>query len=164
MLLRFLHIDLLGAAGPAARVPSRVGNELEAVLGSTHLNGSAVVVPSLDTSKGDANGGSADGEMVEALVNAGSAVVIIGLMLLVLGVFFIVRRRMGGPAFLLGKSTAGIRSSRREEPSHELDELVDGAEYGGDFEDEEAGRRGAGGEVIFGVGSDDEEEGKKSRR
>ncbi|GAA5861536.1 hypothetical protein JCM1840_005403 [Sporobolomyces johnsonii] len=42
MFLRFIGVSLLSAAGPAAQVPSRIGNEQEAVLGSTHPNGTAL--------------------------------------------------------------------------------------------------------------------------
>lgn len=148
MLLRFLHIDLLRAAGPAAQVPSRVGNELEAVLGSTHLNGSALIAPPGDLGKGEVRD-------EEGIGGASSALGIIALLLAVLGVFWIVRRRMGGPAFLIG--TSGGRGRREGGGTHELEELVEGGEYG----DVEEGR----GEVIFGVGSDEEEEGKgKGRR
>lgn len=42
MLLRFVGVSLLSAAGPAAQVPSRIGNEIPAVLGSTHPNGTAL--------------------------------------------------------------------------------------------------------------------------
>lgn len=42
MLLRFVGASLLSAAGPAARVPSRIGNEIPAVLGSTRPDGSSL--------------------------------------------------------------------------------------------------------------------------
>jgi len=37
-----MQVDTLHAAGPAARVPSRIGKETEAVLGATHPNGTTV--------------------------------------------------------------------------------------------------------------------------
>ncbi|SCV68627.1 BQ2448_748 [Microbotryum intermedium] len=42
MLLRFLDVNLLGAAGSSARVPSKVGDEVEAVVGETKIDGTAV--------------------------------------------------------------------------------------------------------------------------
>ncbi|GAA5870014.1 hypothetical protein JCM3774_004337 [Rhodotorula dairenensis] len=52
MLLRFVGASLLSAAGPAAQVPSRIGNEIPAVLGSTRPDGSSL------------NGTLADGTLV----------------------------------------------------------------------------------------------------
>lgn len=40
--VRFMQVDTLHAAGPAARVPSRIGSETEAVLGATHPNGTTI--------------------------------------------------------------------------------------------------------------------------
>lgn len=37
-----MQVDTLHAAGPAARVPSRIGKETEAVLGATHPNGTTL--------------------------------------------------------------------------------------------------------------------------
>lgn len=37
-----MQVDTLHAAGPAARVPSRIGQETEAVLGATHPNGTTI--------------------------------------------------------------------------------------------------------------------------
>ncbi|GAA6021357.1 hypothetical protein JCM11491_004759 [Sporobolomyces phaffii] len=43
MLLRFMAVDTLGSAGPAAQIPSRVGaSELDTILGSTRPNGSSL--------------------------------------------------------------------------------------------------------------------------
>ncbi|GAA5887520.1 hypothetical protein JCM5296_002604 [Sporobolomyces johnsonii] len=42
MLLRFMQVDTLRAAGAAAKVPSRVGTEAETVLGATHPNGTTL--------------------------------------------------------------------------------------------------------------------------
>ena len=42
MLLRFIGIDTLGAAGPTALIPSRLGGEREAVVGETSPDGSTL--------------------------------------------------------------------------------------------------------------------------
>ncbi|KAM0755570.1 alpha/beta-hydrolase [Meredithblackwellia eburnea MCA 4105] len=42
MLLRFMQVDTLRAAGQAAKVPSQVGNEANTVLGATHPDGSTL--------------------------------------------------------------------------------------------------------------------------
>lgn len=42
MLLRFMAVDTLYAAGEAARVPSRIGEENESVLSPTHPNGTTL--------------------------------------------------------------------------------------------------------------------------
>ena len=50
MVLRFMGVDTLHAAGHAAVIPSRIGHETEAVLGATRPDGSAIspVVPDTD--------------------------------------------------------------------------------------------------------------------
>ncbi|GAA5912118.1 hypothetical protein JCM6882_003058 [Rhodosporidiobolus microsporus] len=108
MFLRFVGVSLLSAAGPAAQVPSRIGSEQEAVLGSTHPNGTA-----LDTTNaagaglGGANTGQADASIgvdgttkaftsdgtLESLVNASSALVLVALMGAALALFMWYRRR-----------------------------------------------------------------------
>ncbi|KDE04968.1 hypothetical protein, variant [Microbotryum lychnidis-dioicae p1A1 Lamole] len=124
MLLRFLDVNLLGAAGSSARVPSKVGDEVEAVVGETKIDGTAVTGSDgvrleeggtgsktdaldktnvgvggsdLDKSAGSGLGMGAGGTSpaaVEGLVNVGSALVIIIIMTLSLGVFLLVRSRM----------------------------------------------------------------------
>ncbi|GAA5876309.1 hypothetical protein JCM3774_003719 [Rhodotorula dairenensis] len=42
MLLRFLQVDTMHSAGSAARIPSRIGSEVETVLGATHPNGTSL--------------------------------------------------------------------------------------------------------------------------
>ncbi|GAA5887724.1 hypothetical protein JCM6882_001510 [Rhodosporidiobolus microsporus] len=42
MLLRFMQVDTLNAAGSAAKIPSRIGSQPEVVLGATHPNGSTL--------------------------------------------------------------------------------------------------------------------------
>ncbi|KAK4050424.1 Cell death protease [Microbotryomycetes sp. JL201] len=128
MLLRFVGVDLLGAAGPAAQVPSRVGDEQEAVLGETHPNGTAVapntsglsdsIDSTVDLKDGPPNvDGSASSSSifhtsstVETIANVGSALVIVALMGLGLVIFFVIKRRISNRAAgssIIGSSPFG---------------------------------------------------------
>lgn len=185
MLLRFLGVDLLGAAGPAAQVPSKVGDEQEAVLGETHPNGTAVLGANgglsgmvgengelVSIGAGGKNGGG--GGALEALVNVGSALVILALMGLGLAVFLVVRRRMNrrkrphGRKASLGRGLSVGESTEEEgEGQHELEVLVDGEEeeYGEGYADDRKGKgRLRDQEEIFGLGEEDEESGEEDRR
>lgn len=42
MVLRFMAVDTLHAAGSAAKIPSRIGDEIPAVLGATAVNGTTL--------------------------------------------------------------------------------------------------------------------------
>ena len=175
MLLRFLNVDLLGAAGPAAQVPSRVGDEQEAVLGETHPNGTAVQDSAGGLAGALESGAAAvgaTGSTLEALVNVGSAIVIIAVMGLALAIFLVFRRRMSrrrkaGRRVSTGRGQPVGDSTEEEGGQHELDELVgdDGKDYEESFADEK-GRRGRRDveEEIFGVGDDDEEDSDSGRR
>lgn len=166
MLLRFLEVDLLGAAGPAAQVPSRVGDEQEAVLGETHPNGTAVL-DSAGGLTGKVEDGiaaiGATGGTLEALVNVGSAIVIIAVMALALAVFYIIRKRMhrrrkSGRRVSTGRGLAVGESTEEEgEGQHELDDLVGHEEYA----DEKGRRRDE--EEIFGVGDDEDSDSGRRR-
>ncbi|KPV77963.1 uncharacterized protein RHOBADRAFT_50486 [Rhodotorula graminis WP1] len=118
MLLRFVGVSLLSAAGPAAQVPSRIGNEIPAVLGSTHPNGTALsdgetyasgseldALPAAgaeDGSSSSSGGGKSTGGLLsgssdaalEGLVNASSALVLVALMGAAFALFLCVRRRV----------------------------------------------------------------------
>ena len=175
MLVRFLNIDLLGAAGPAAQVPSRVGNEQEAVLGETHPNGTAVPSFPLDGTTNPALSSPLDPfaseSALEALVNAGSAIFIIILMLLAAIGFFCVRKRLrrsAGTMFGSGHSrsvSSGGRGGRAlprdDDEANELDELVERGEGGDErvYRDEDKGKGVE--RVIFNLGEEDEEEERK---
>lgn len=163
MLLRFLNVDLLGAAGPAAQVPSRVGDEQEAVLGETHPNGTAVL-DSAGASSGSledaaASIGASTGAL-EALVNVGSAIVIVAVMGLALAIFLVFRRRMNRRRKASRRvSTAAMESTEEEgEGQHELDELVGNEER---YVDEKGRRMDE--EEIFGVGDDDDSDSGRRR-
>ncbi|GJN92002.1 hypothetical protein Rhopal_005030-T1 [Rhodotorula paludigena] len=121
MFLRFVGVSLLSAAGPAAQVPSRIGNEIPAVLGSTHPNGTALSsLEGLDPSELDASTGKSDSDgsstgsgsssggsgslfglgagdtVLEGLVNASSALVLVALMAAAFAGFLWFRRRTRG--------------------------------------------------------------------
>lgn len=151
MLLRFIGVNLLGAAGPAAQVPSKIGDEQEAVLGETHPNGTAVtgtsgavLVGDVSDSKsttGTTKGSGSSGDPFEALANVGSALIILAIMGVGLVLFFFVRRRLRWR-----KGSSGAHHSRsgslgrgqavpQDSDDHELEELVDEQEDD-DFEDE----------------------------
>lgn len=178
MLVRFLNIDLLGAAGPAAQVPSRVGNEQEAILGETHPNGTAVPSFPLDGSTNPALSTPIDPlaseGALEALVNAGSAIFIIVLMLLAGIGFFCIRKRLRrstGTMFGAGHSrstSSGGRGGRAlprdDEEANELEELVERGEGNGNgdervYRDDDKGKGVE--RVIFNLGEEDEEEERK---
>lgn len=185
MLLRFLGVSLLGAAGPAAQVPSKVGDEQEAVLGETHPNGTAVTngpgvaLSGQDSETKEAGSSSASGgdgfEPFEALANVGSALIILALMAIGLFAFFMVRKRINrrrGPGGALShgrKASLGRgQAVPQESDDHELEELVEEDEE--DFVDEDLGpddkdRRIRDEEAnVFGIGSDDEDDTRRHRR
>ncbi|BGP58777.1 Cell death protease [Rhodotorula toruloides] len=116
MFLRFIGVSLLSAAGPAAQVPSRIGNEIPAVLGSTLPNGTAIDSSSsggLSAEKqldGVSSGSSGDSSSLglnsgggklgyggdaalEGLVHASSALVLVALMAAAFALFLWFRRR-----------------------------------------------------------------------
>ncbi|GAA5860300.1 hypothetical protein JCM8547_003456 [Rhodosporidiobolus lusitaniae] len=118
MFLRFIGVSLISAAGPAAQVPSRVGTEQEAVLGSTHPNGTALLLDGSSSSSssdaaaagqkevlladgttggesgkaGEGKGLGGDGAL-EGLVHASSALVLVALMGAAFALFLWFRRR-----------------------------------------------------------------------
>ncbi|GAA5899241.1 S10 family peptidase [Sporobolomyces salmoneus] len=113
MFLRFIGVsdEFLNAAGPAATIPSRIGSEREAVLGSTLPNGTALGDALSDPERiekliaGEGGGVGSDGKSltdglngsaIEGLVNASSAIVLILIMILAFGGFIFLRRKFGG--------------------------------------------------------------------
>ncbi|GAA5923503.1 uncharacterized protein JCM15063_003667 [Sporobolomyces koalae] len=110
MFLRFIGVadEFLNAAGPAATIPSRIGSEREAVLGSTHPNGTAIgdialgsqagshELDKVGNAAGDKDGGTLgdlNGTAIEGLVNASSAIVLVLIMLVAVGGFVFFRRK-----------------------------------------------------------------------
>jgi carboxypeptidase D len=97
MLLRFMNTDFMSAAGSAARVPSRIGAEQEAVIGTTSPNGTAIkaddstgTIPALDAS----STALAAQNSLTAYYNAGSAAVLLFLLAAVAAIFFCLRSKL----------------------------------------------------------------------
>ncbi|GAA6011719.1 hypothetical protein JCM11491_000728 [Sporobolomyces phaffii] len=126
MFLRFIGVsdEFLNAAGPAATIPSRIGSEREAVLGSTLPNGTALSDTTLGAGDAGAEGGGSGpgsagheldhaassltdaakssgalaglpGTSLEGLVNASSAIVLVVIMAVAVAAFACFRRKFG---------------------------------------------------------------------
>lgn len=74
MLLRFLQVDTMHSAGSAAVIPSRIGSEVETVLGATHPNGTSLS----DLLKFASGGAGAQDELGTGSVEGGGRIVIGG--------------------------------------------------------------------------------------
>lgn len=74
MLLRFLQVDTMHSAGSAARIPSRIGSEVETVLGATHPNGTSLS----DLLRLASPGTSDQGELGSGSAAAGGGEIVIG--------------------------------------------------------------------------------------
>jgi carboxypeptidase D len=97
MLLRFMDTDFMSAAGSAAKVPSRIGAEQEAVIGTTSPNGTAInpedlteVLPALDAT----TTAKATDNSLTAYYNAGSAAILLLLLAAVAAIFFCLRAKV----------------------------------------------------------------------
>lgn len=120
MLLRFTRTDMISAAGGAAKVPSRVGEEQEAIINETHLNGTAIDDLASSTSENldslpETVKSGAD-SVREAYYNAGSAAIILLLLLAVGAIFFCLRARLRKDAAMrpdLGYYEAQPQQSRK---------------------------------------------------
>lgn len=166
MFLRFIGVsdEFLNAAGPAATIPSRIGSEREAVLGSTHPNGTALgnspsnpdsisggqVEKLLDGGRGSDGKSSAidgmTGSTIEGLVNASSAIVLVFIMVIALGGFIFFRRKFG----------SRNKFNRREGGWGALGGVTGGASRGKHSRVESLGR--GGGMGLGGAGESTEEE------
>lgn len=96
MLSRFIGTDYFSAAGASAKVPSRIGNEQAAIIGETHLNGSALDSTSQKQST-DLDGtqpldGKPENPVADAYYNIGAAILILFVLILA-GAAFIWRQR-----------------------------------------------------------------------
>lgn len=93
MLSRFLGTDYFVAAGASAKVPSRIGNEQEAIIGETHLNGSALD-SSASTQKQttELEDGANPKPITDAYYNIGAALLVLFIIILI-GLGFIWRQR-----------------------------------------------------------------------
>lgn len=100
MLLRFMNTDFLSAAGGAAKIPSRVGEEQEAIVGETHPNGTslhggpddAAALAAIDKAGGSEPGTGAEA-VRQAYYNAGSAALLVLLVLACAAIFLYLRAR-----------------------------------------------------------------------
>lgn len=156
MLLRFLGMDFLAAAGPASTVPSRVGDEKESILGAVHPDGTAInstaataggslsTIPKVDDTVVETRP-TTDSPFSESFYNAGSAGVILILVAAAVGVFLCYRRRLrragkGDFASALSSAAGGLRprgssvgrgkhQALPDDGPHELDELVVDGDY-----------------------------------
>ena len=94
MLIRFMSADLIMAAGPAAKVPSRIGSETEAVISETHVNGTALGAETVVDPLAPVPAKSGAETVREAYYNVGSAAVILFLVLCCVGIFFYLRSKV----------------------------------------------------------------------
>lgn len=98
MLLRFQGTDFLSAAGSAAKVPSRVGAQQDAVVGQTVKNGSLVMTSNgVPVTSGDSAGHRevpAEASSTAAYYNLGSALLVILLLGVVGMIFYTLRKKV----------------------------------------------------------------------
>lgn len=128
-----MDTDFIEAAGSAAKVPSKIGEEQEAVIGETHPNGTALeaaVDPPPDSGQASLEkqdtsnaGGSPLGDAAAAYYNAGSAAVLILLLFAVGGIFFCLRARTrkympAEPELGLGPTPPATPSKGRRSHQH----------------------------------------------
>lgn len=94
MLSRFLATDYIAAAGAAATVPSRVGDEQAAIIGETLPNGTALdtVLSSSGQKAGGSEVKSNTAPVTDAYYNVGAAILIL-LVIIALGAGFVYRQR-----------------------------------------------------------------------
>ncbi|KZT29372.1 alpha/beta-hydrolase [Neolentinus lepideus HHB14362 ss-1] len=148
MMLRFMRADLRALAGGTARVPSAVGADARPALVETATGVTATTTPEQDKA------------MWEAYYNAGSAALVLVLILAALALFFWcrVRRRRG---LRLPSRFGGSAGAEESIPLTRA-----GAEEGEEFR----GRKGKGRavdpltSVVFEVGEDEEDEEKSPGR
>ncbi|PLW21218.1 hypothetical protein PCANC_05452 [Puccinia coronata f. sp. avenae] len=93
MLVRFLEIDVMGAAGPAAQITSRIGAEPATTVNRVLLNETKLALASTGGTAGSAVS-SGDGVRDENYYNPSSALVFLLLVGLAVGLIFFVRRRL----------------------------------------------------------------------
>lgn len=90
MLIRFIAADLISAAGPAAKIPSRIGEEQEAVISHTHVNGTALGAEDVDAPLVESGA-----EVIkETYYNFASATVLLFLVICCVAIFFFLRTRI----------------------------------------------------------------------
>jgi carboxypeptidase D len=82
MLLRFMGVNILTASGPAAAIPSKVGEETETVVSETHPNGTAIGSESLEPISDDSNSKTKEDFLERTYSNIGN----ITFLLIILGI------------------------------------------------------------------------------
>jgi carboxypeptidase D len=128
-LIRFTGIDVLQAAGPAARIPSKLSGQQDSILGVTHPNGTtlepppgAEVVP-LDPEEAEAQQEAKDNSR-EAFYGPRRSVVLTLLLFAVLALLVLLvrwvsqKRRWRARGVQLGSTVA--REPRKRRTSHKL--------------------------------------------
>ncbi|KDN46769.1 alpha/beta-hydrolase [Tilletiaria anomala UBC 951] len=133
MMLRWMNVDLLSAAGPSARIPSRLGNDAgrELVIGGAAGHDVSVIPGSKSTEQ------AALDAKWEAYYQAGSAALVILLLMLVIGSCIILRLRRAARKQGTYQAPGSRGISIDSGADMELDRLVENA----DVEDEADARR-----------------------
>ena len=147
MLLRFLQVDTMHSAGSAAVIPSRIGSEIETVLGATHPNGTSLsdllklasggLTDPDELGTGSTEGGGGGGIVIgggggddiehERKYGPRKTAALVVLLLLLGGAVWAIlhwrrHRRRERYRRLKGKCRAGPRSHRRREEEEEDEE------------------------------------------
>ncbi|TKA55376.1 hypothetical protein B0A53_02300 [Rhodotorula sp. CCFEE 5036] len=147
MLLRFLQVDTMHSAGSAAVIPSRIGSEIETVLGATHPNGTSLsdllklasggLTDPDELGTGSTEGGGGGGIVIgggggddiehERKYGPRKTAALVVLLLLLGGAVWAIlhwrrHRRRERYRRLKGKGRAGPRSHRRREEEEEDEE------------------------------------------
>jgi carboxypeptidase D len=108
MLSRFIGTDYFSAAGASAKVPSRIGNEQEAIIGETHLNGSALdATTQKQAAEVDSAATKPENPITDAYYNIGAALLVLFILLLIGGGFLWRQRRRRGNRY--GSFSAGSK-------------------------------------------------------
>ncbi|PWN49971.1 alpha/beta-hydrolase [Violaceomyces palustris] len=179
MILRFMEVNYLNAAGPNALIPSQVGDDDDRILvtggggglkGSIGSDGSALI-----PGTGKTEEQVAEEARWRAYYNAGSAALVVLLIGVGVGVFILMRLRrrarmqrrgirlpsVGGGGLVGDESGLGRRGGGEgDEDQHELDHLVSHLPEEDLEEEEEEGHgndRGKGGRMVVGKRQVDED-------
>jgi len=163
MMLRFMDVDFTSILMGSAMLPSSVGDKVKPDLTKVPASGEK------DAAEG-AKETAPDETPLEALYNLGSAIVVLLLIALVMGLFFYLRKRWRS-----GKSKGGVALARDEEEAIPLSQNIGGENdgryspvggRGGKLDKGKAKAKDSGSpelrrEPIFDVGDSDDEEDKR---
>ncbi|GAA6032845.1 hypothetical protein JCM8097_000825 [Rhodosporidiobolus ruineniae] len=178
MILRFMQVDTLNAAGSAARIPSRIGNEQAAVLGAVHPNGTtlpgAELAVDADADTSNEKEVTEDGFDIdhERYYGPRRTAALVFLLVVVGGAIWAIlrwrtRRRKARYRRLKGKGRAMPRLGDSEEGGYELEEGRQPGAAAFRDDDRSAGSRKRAEPVptetpetaaVFNVGEDDDDE------